>query len=100
MHSNMLAAQFAYQVKTQSTDDWTAFNAKLTDKVPTLLNLSSDETEARDAMYARLGRPDTRDGYKVEGADPDFLSGHMTMAYLMPRLKPGKRILKLKQPRR
>ena len=56
-----------------STDDWSAFNAKLTDKVPTLLNLSSDEDEARNAMYARLGRPDSKDGYKVEGADPDFL---------------------------
>ena len=56
-----------------STDDWAAFNSKLTSKVPTLLNLPSDETEARDAMYARLGRPDTKDGYKVEGADPDFL---------------------------
>ena len=56
-----------------STDDWTAFNAKLTDKVPSLLNLPSDESEARDAMYSRLGRPDTKDGYKVEGADPDFL---------------------------
>jgi len=56
-----------------STDDWTAFNSKLTDKVPTLLNLPSDETEARNAMYARLGRPDTTDGYKVEGADPEFL---------------------------
>ena len=56
-----------------STDDWTAFNAKLTDKVPTLLNLPSDENEARDAMYARLGRPDSADGYQVEGADADFL---------------------------
>ena len=56
-----------------SEDDWTAFNAKLTAKVPTLLNLPSDETEARNAMYARLGRPDTVDGYQVEGADPDFM---------------------------
>jgi len=56
-----------------STDDWTAFNAKLTDKVPTLLNLSSDEDEARNAMYARLGRPETKDGYQIEGADPEFL---------------------------
>jgi len=56
-----------------STDDWTAFNAKLTDKVPSLLNLPSDESAARDAMYARLGRPDTKDGYQIEGADPDFL---------------------------
>ena len=56
-----------------STDDWTAFNAKLTDKVPTLLNLPSDEVEARNAMYARLGRPDTKDGYQIEGADPEFL---------------------------
>ena len=56
-----------------STDDWTAFNSKLTSKVPTLLNLPSDESEARDAMYARLGRPDTKDGYQVEGADPEFL---------------------------
>jgi hypothetical protein len=56
-----------------STDDWSAFNAKLTDKVPTLLNLPSDENEARDAMYSRLGRPDTKDGYKVDGADPEFL---------------------------
>jgi hypothetical protein len=56
-----------------STDDWTAFNSKLTDKVPTLLNLPSDESEARNAMYARLGRPETKDGYQVDGADPDFL---------------------------
>ena len=56
-----------------STDDWAAFNQKLTDKVPTLLNLPNDESEARNAMYARLGRPDTKDGYQVEGADPDFL---------------------------
>ena len=56
-----------------STDDWTAFNSKLTSKVPTLLNLPNDEAEARDAMYARLGRPDTKDGYQIEGADPDFL---------------------------
>ena len=56
-----------------STDDWAAFNSKLTSKVPTLLNLSSDEDEARNAMYARLGRPDSVDGYKVEGADADFL---------------------------
>jgi len=56
-----------------STDDWTAFNAKLTDKVPSLLNLPSDEAEARNAMYSRLGRPDTKDGYQVDGADPDFL---------------------------
>ncbi len=56
-----------------STDDWTAFNSKLTAKVPTLLNLPSDESEARNAMYSRLGRPDTAQGYKVEGADPDFL---------------------------
>ena len=56
-----------------ATDDWAAFNAKLTDKVPTLLNLPSDESEARDAMYARLGRPDTKDGYQIEGADPEFL---------------------------
>ena len=56
-----------------STDDWTAFNSKLTSKVPTLLNLPNDEAEARDAMYARLGRPDTKDGYQIEGADPEFL---------------------------
>ncbi len=56
-----------------STDDWSAFNAKLQDKVPTLLNLPSDEEEARAAMYARLGRPDSADGYGIDGADPDFL---------------------------
>ena len=56
-----------------STEDWSAFNAKLQDKVPTLLNLPSDENEARAAMYARLGRPDSADGYQVDGADPDFL---------------------------
>ena len=56
-----------------STDDWTAFNAKLTDKVPTLMNLPTDEDEARSAMYTRLGRPDTVEGYKIPGADPDFL---------------------------
>lgn len=56
-----------------SADDWTAFNSKLTDKVPTLLNLPSDEAEARNAMYSRLGRPDSVDGYQVEGADPDFM---------------------------
>jgi hypothetical protein len=56
-----------------SADDWTAFNAKLTAKVPTLLNLPKDEQEAKNAMYARLGRPDTVDGYQIEGADPDFV---------------------------
>lgn len=57
-----------------STDDWTAFNSKLTAKVPTLLNLPTDEDEARAAMYSRLGRPESADGYQVDGADPDFLS--------------------------
>ena len=56
-----------------SADDWTAFTAKLQSKVPTLLHLPSDEQEAKNAMYARLGRPDTADGYQIEGADPDFV---------------------------
>ena len=56
-----------------STDDWTAFNSKLTAKVPTLMNLPSDEQEAKNALFNRLGRPDTKEGYKVDGADPDFL---------------------------
>jgi len=56
-----------------STDDWNAFNAKLTDRVPTLMNLSSDEDEARDSLFSRLGRPDTVEGYRIAGADPDFL---------------------------
>lgn len=38
-------------------DDWSSFNQKLTDKVPTLMNIPSDEAEARTALLSRLGRP-------------------------------------------
>ena len=48
-------------------EDWAAFNAKLTEKVPTLINLPSDATEANAALYARLGRPETAEGYATEG---------------------------------
>lgn len=54
-------------------EDWNAFNSKLQEKVPTLLNLPSDEEEAKAALYARLGRPKDAQSYSVE-ADPELLN--------------------------
>ena len=53
-------------------EDWAAFNQKLSDQVPTLINLPADEAEAHAALLARLGRPDTAEGYTQEGMNDDF----------------------------
>lgn len=53
-------------------DDWSSFNQKLTDKVPTLMNIPSDEAEARAALLSRLGRPAESSGYTTEGLNDDF----------------------------
>ncbi len=46
-------------------EDWAAFNQKLTDKVPGLINLPSNEDDAKAALYARLGRPESADAYSA-----------------------------------
>jgi len=53
-------------------EDWSKFNAKLQDKVPTLINIPADEQEAKAALYARLGRPEDAQGYTSEGLDEGF----------------------------
>lgn len=45
-------------------DDWAAFNKKLQDKVPGLVNLPADQAEAKKALLTRLGVPDTPEGYE------------------------------------
>lgn len=47
-------------------EDWDAFNGKLTDKVPTLMQTPNlDDEDAVMGLYGRLGRPDKPEGYSI-----------------------------------
>lgn len=62
-------------------DDWSAFNKKLKDKVPTLLNLPGDEEAAKAALFARLGRPETAEGYEGYDTAPEDLKQFLDFAH-------------------
>lgn len=47
-------------------EDWTAFDAKMKDKVPTLMQTPDPENaDSMKDLYGRLGRPDEAKGYAV-----------------------------------
>lgn len=52
--------------------DWADFNAKLTSKLPSLINLSDDPEAAKATLYERLGVPKDAEGYTAEGLDQGF----------------------------
>lgn len=53
-------------------EDWDKFNAKLQDKVPTLMRTPDPEdTESLNSFYNRMGRPEAPDKYTV----PEFKDG-------------------------
>jgi len=47
-------------------EDWDAFNAKMTDKVPTLMQTPDlENAESLNALYARMGKPESADKYSI-----------------------------------
>lgn len=47
-------------------EDWAAFNAKLQEKVPGLVRMpSEDDEDGLNALWSRLGRPTTDEGYAL-----------------------------------
>lgn len=64
-------------------DAWTAFHAKLTDKVPTLIPTPDpDNPEVMSALYKKMGRPDEATGYEhPEGVDATKMADFATLAH-------------------
>jgi hypothetical protein len=49
-------------------EDWKTFTAKLQDQVPSLVNMpKDDDVDGLNALWSKLGRPATEEGYKLEG---------------------------------
>ncbi len=54
-------------------EDWSAFNEKLTSKVPGLLKIPDlDDSDGRKALYDKLGRPEKHEGYDPVDDMPDL----------------------------
>jgi hypothetical protein len=69
-------------------EDWTAFNAKLTEKVPTLMQTPDPENEeSTNALYTKMGKPAAATDYKTpefkdaEGKVIDGLDAAQTEAF-------------------
>lgn len=68
---SMVGSSIRIPGEDAGAEDWNAFNARLADKVPGMVRIAGDDDqEGLNALWTKLGRPVTDDGYQApEGVE-------------------------------